>query len=279
MTPSSPVFIGGMYKSGTSLLRAMLGRHSRLFTGLETQWLREDWDGATDDARLDWVSRMALFFDASPDELSTSCGPARDIETCLDRVMGHLTQRAGKSRWVEKSPGNAGVIERILSYWPHAQVLHIIRDPRDVYASMIESRKWVKPDEFAARWCDTVGAARRWLAGQGGKHSAYHELRYERLVMAPAREIAQVLDFLDEPWEPKVAAFDGQPGDFDRVREATGKESPTLRRLANPLTTSRVGVWQQVVPAERWNAVRSELARRGERDLVDELISESNTTV
>ena len=37
MIVSSPVFIGGMYKSGTSLLRAMLGRHSRLFAGLETQ--------------------------------------------------------------------------------------------------------------------------------------------------------------------------------------------------------------------------------------------------
>ena len=36
---SSPAFVGGMYKSGTSLLRAMLGRHSRIFTGLETQWL------------------------------------------------------------------------------------------------------------------------------------------------------------------------------------------------------------------------------------------------
>ena len=279
MIGSSPVFVGGMYKSGTSLLRAMLGRHSRLFAGLETQWLCEAWNEAGSEARFAWLKRMALFFDASPNELSRACGSALDIETCLDRVMGYLTRRAGKSRWVEKSPRNAGAIGRILSYWPTARVLHITRDPRDVYASMIESRKWVEPDEFASRWCETVGAARRWLSQQGGKHPGYHELRYELLVMKPVEEIAKVLSFLAEPWEPQAAEFDGQPRDFDRVREATGKESATLRRLAGPLTTARVGVWERLVPAEKWHIVRRELARRGHGRLVDELTSEPMTTV
>ena len=166
MTESGPVFIGGMYKSGTSLLRAMLGRHSRLFAGLETQWLHETWS-VGGDAQAAWLKRMALFFDASPDELSKACGSARDIETCLESVMSYLAHHAGKSRWVEKTPGNAGVIGRIFSHWPTAQVLHITRDPRDVYASMLEVGKWVEPEEFAARWCATVGAARHWLSKQG----------------------------------------------------------------------------------------------------------------
>ena len=92
----------------------------------------------------------------------------------------------------------------------------------------------------------------------------YHELRYERFVTKPVEKIARVLAFLTEPWEPPVAKFDGQPDDFDRVRQTTGKESPTLRRLATPLTTARVGVWKRVVPAETWKAVRLELVRRGE---------------
>ena len=273
MIVSSPVFIGGMYKSGTSLLRAMLGRHSRLFAGLETQWVREAWTG-DDDARQEWLERMAVFFDASPGELSAACGSAQDIETCLDRAMSFLTKRAGKSRWVEKTPGNAGQIARILSGWPRAKVLHIIRDPRDVYASMIETGKWVEPEQFVTRWCETIGAARRWLSSQGGEHLAYHEPRYEQLVSGPVEEMQRVLGFLGEPWEPQVADFDGQPDDFDRVLRATGKESRTLRRLAAPLTIARVGVWKQVVPLDRWAAVRRELVRRGEGPLVDELTSE-----
>ena len=39
----APIFIGGMFKSGTSLLRAMLGQHSAIASGLETYWFDWDW--------------------------------------------------------------------------------------------------------------------------------------------------------------------------------------------------------------------------------------------
>jgi hypothetical protein len=271
---SNPIFIGGMYKSGTSLLRAMLGHHSHLFAGLETQWLNERWSGAPGRMREEWLERLAVFFDAPATELEAACGDAADVETCLDRVLSFLTRRAGKERWIEKTPGNAGAIDRILDHWPNARVLHIIRDPRDVYASMIESRKWTVPEDFAERWTGTVGAARQWLERQGGAHPAYYELRYERLVQDPEGETRRILDFLGEPFEARVAEFLGQSEDFDRVRKATGKESPTLQRLAEPITTARVGVWKDVVGHERWSAVEAELIRDGNGALVEEILRE-----
>jgi hypothetical protein len=278
MRANDPIFIGGMYKSGTSLLRAMLGHHSCLFAGLETQWLNERWDGSAPQARRDWLQRLSVFFDAPFAELEAACGDATDVETCLDRVLTFLAARAGKERWIEKTPGNAGAIDRILSYWPGARILHIIRDPRDVYASMIESRKWTVPEDFARRWTGIVTAARSWLAGQGGTHPAYYELRYERLVRFPETETRKILDFLGEPFEEGVAEFLGQSEDFDRVRKATGKESPTLQRLAEPITTSRVGVWRDVVPPEQWRAVEAELRRDGSGGLVDELIADGEAS-
>ena len=41
---TSPIFIGGLFKSGTTLLRAMLGQHSAIASGLETQWFKMDWE-------------------------------------------------------------------------------------------------------------------------------------------------------------------------------------------------------------------------------------------
>ena len=111
----------------------------------------------------------------------------------------------------------------------------------------------------------------------GGEHDAYYELRYEQLVCSLAEEMERVLDFLDEPWEPQVADFPGQPDDFDRVLRATGKESSTLRRLAEPLTVARIRVWNQVVRPDMWAAVRRDLVRRGEGSLVDELTSAQTT--
>ncbi len=274
MQAHNPIFIGGMYKSGTSLLRAMLGHHSHLFAGLETQWIHERWENGGAKGRREWLERLAVFFDAPLEELEAACGDAADVETCLDRVLSFLAGRAGKARWIEKTPGNAGEIGRILSHWPDARILHIIRDPRDVYASMIESRKWTVPEDFARRWRGIVAAARTWLAEHGGTHPAYYELRYERLVREPEAETRKILEFLDEPFEDGVAEFLGQSEDFDRVRRATGKESPTLQRLAEPITTSRVGVWKDVVPPEQWRLVETELRRDGNGSLVDELIAD-----
>jgi hypothetical protein len=276
MVSDHPIFIGGMYKSGTSLLRAMLGHHSRLFAGLETRWLHEQWEGDVTIARRSWLERLSVFFNATVGELEAVCGETDSVEMCLDRIMTYLAARAGKARWIEKTPGNVGAIARIKSYWPRAHIIHIVRDPRDVYASMIESRKWINPEEFAERWRATVAAARSWLMAQGGTHPAYYELRYERLVCCPEDEMRKVLAFIGELFEPRVAAFSGQPEDFDRVRKATGKESPTLRRLAHPITTARVGVWRSIVTPEQWQAVDEKLAGAGSGEVVEELIAETD---
>ena len=39
-----PIFIGGIFRSGTTLLRAMLGQHPNIAAGLETYWFDIDWD-------------------------------------------------------------------------------------------------------------------------------------------------------------------------------------------------------------------------------------------
>jgi hypothetical protein len=274
MLSRDPIFIGGMFKSGTSLLRAMLGRHSRLFAGLETQWLNERWD-ADPDSRSRWFERMSAFFEVPLADLEKACKGAVTIETNLDRLMACLVARHKKARWIEKTPGNAGAIDRILALWPDASILHIIRDPRDVYGSMIESRKWTAPEDFAARWIGTVAAARDWRKAHGGSHPAYYELRYERLVLDPDGETRRVLAFLGELFESVVAEFPGQGEDFERVRRMTGKESPTLYRLAKPISTERIGVWRSVVPAEMWELVYAEFVRSGHSELIDSLIVET----
>lgn len=278
-TDSGPIFIGGMYKSGTSLLRAMVGQHSRLFAGLETQWFFESWsedeDGSQEEKRR-WLERLSIFFKVPLEELSAACTEARTVETALECIMGKLTEQASKSRWVEKTPGNVGVIDRILDSWPEARIIHVIRDPRDVYASLVESDKWTDPEEYAVRWRGTVGAGRAWFREAGERRSAYYEIRYERLVHEPHKEMQKLMAFLGERWEPGLDSFSGRPQDFRRVRRATGKESSTLRRLSRPLTTDRVRIWPGVVTEERWNEVLAALERKGMRSLAERLVRESD---
>jgi hypothetical protein len=248
----------------------MIGRHPQIFTGLETQWLFEDWQ--TDPAGKDrWLSRMAVMYATPFGTLRDTCEPARRPEQALDLMMAELARYAGKSRWGEKTPGNAGVIPRILRFWPDAFVVHITRDPRDIYASMVNNNRWTEVEEFVPRYLSTVVAAREWLASHGGEHDRYYELRYEDLVIHPREEIRRLLEFLGEGFDARASEFPGQPEDFHRVYGATGKKSPTLARLSEPLTRSRIGVWRDVVPTEKWSAIYRELSRRGAARIADEL--------
>ncbi|MBT5190889.1 MAG: hypothetical protein HOM07_00975, partial [Rhodospirillaceae bacterium] len=43
MSNTSPIFIGGLMRSGTTLFRAMLSQHSAIASGLETHWFDIDW--------------------------------------------------------------------------------------------------------------------------------------------------------------------------------------------------------------------------------------------
>ena len=70
--------------------------------------------------------------------------------------------------------------------------------------------------------------------------------------------------------------FDGRPQDFERVQRATGKVSSTLKRLAQPLSDSRIGIWRSIIGEQGWVPVQAELARRGYNEIVQTLIGETD---
>lgn len=270
----APIFIGGMFKSGTTLLRAMLGQHSAIASGLETYWFDWDWSGR-DGARLrQTLARLADYFDMSADAVLTLAKSEDTPEAFLDALMTELASRQGKQRWAEKTPGNIAHIDRIWKAWPDAQVVHIIRDPRDIFASLVEAKKWDTAPEFADRWAATIGRGERLLAALRPGAQSYLAIRYEDLIGAPDATMRRVTDFLREPWEPQVASFSGRQEDFDKVLEATGKASTTLERLKEPLTGERVGIWPQVLSQAQLAAIQQAVAARGFGDLYERVTTE-----
>jgi hypothetical protein len=131
----------------------------------------------------------------------------------------------GSRRAVEQTPETAFVLEAVRRAFPHAQIVHIIRDGRDVVCSLLErgwlsagrrgeddarrpygaeARFWVEPEragEFAQA-TDARRAAWAWrryvttarVAGAGA-----FEIRYERLASDPAAVAHELALFLDAP--------------------------------------------------------------------------------
>lgn len=268
----APVFIGGMFKSGTTLLRAMLSQHGAIASGLETYWFGWDWEKRQEPEFQQALDRLTTFFDLDRAELAVMAQAAPTPEGFLDTMMRAVADRDGKRRWAEKTPGNVAHVDRIWAHWSDAPVVHIIRDPRDIFASLVEAKKWDTAEEFASRWCAIVGEGERLRVRLQPDSDHYHAIRYEDLIRAPEPTMRAVLAFLGEPWEPAVAKFEGRGEDFDKVRDATGKESTTLARLRQPLGDERVGIWQRVLSAAQVAEIRAAVEARGFAELYDRIV-------
>jgi hypothetical protein len=138
----------------------------------------------------------------------------------------------GGLRAVEQTPETAFVARAVRSAFPHARLVHIVRDGRDVVCSLLErgwlsarrrgaddaglpfgahGRFWVEPgreEEFESA-SDVRRAAwawRRYVEAAASAPGAY-TVRYERLAADPAAAARELAAFVDAPVDPLAAAL------------------------------------------------------------------------
>ena len=118
---TAPVFIFSAPRSGSTLLRAVLGSHTDLYAPPELPLKHL---GVRADTK--WI-------EASLDGLELTI---EDLEHMLwDRVLADALQRSGKPRIVVKTPSNVLVWERIAACWPDARHVFLLRHPAAAVAS------------------------------------------------------------------------------------------------------------------------------------------------
>jgi hypothetical protein len=282
VTSPPPIFLGGMFKSGTSLLRAMLGQHRNIAAGLETYWFEINpaaGTGRGGEPFTDTAARMATYFGLPAADVMAFAEASSSAEVFLDRLMSAVAAAQGKARWAEKTPGNVAHAGRIVAHWSEATVVHIVRDPRDVFASVREAGKWTSVEEFGSRWCAVFAGLVSSRAAGVLHEGNYLEIRYEDLVAEPEATMRAVVAFVGEDWDSAAGCFEGRDDEFRTVLAATGKESTTLERMKQPLNRTRLGIWPKFVPEQDIAAMRQYAeANFGLGVEWDRVIAESSAT-
>ena len=216
-----PIFIIGCQRSGTTLLRLILDAHPRLSCGPESRFLAdlakvtgEEWPRIEPYGfpREYFIDRFAQLFH--------------------EFQMGYA-ERRGKVRWGDKSPRYTLHLPFLDELFPNCQVIHVIRDGRDVVSSHRERWGYASAYKATAKWQRYIHTARAASATLGPDR--YVEVRYEQLVADPKPELERILGFLDEPWDDAVLHHE------DVSHDVT--ESYRLRKApaAGPIEQSRVG--------------------------------------
>ena len=177
-----PVFIGGMYKSGTTLLRMMLSQHSDMVSGLETFWFDlnwEDrnsgrteyvgrrWDGTRDEAPGDQIERLCRYYGLDPVAHADRIDACSSREEFLDFLLTTYAATCGAGRWTEKTPPNILHWERVFRAWPDARLHpHGPRSPGRLHRP--EADRQVGHPGGVRQAVDTVLFRRRQGRGRGG---------------------------------------------------------------------------------------------------------------
>ncbi len=195
-------------------------------------------------------------------------GDCRDHGDVFYRVFDFLTLRAGRGRWMEKTPSHVFQIEVILRSIPTARFVEITRDPRDILASKKTRRETVwSTDRYgdeeraykhlekaydplwdALSWKSAVTAGR---AARAKHPDRMLRISYEHLVADPESVLRQICDFLEMPFEPAMlAATGGNSAEWNGAPAKDGIYTSSVGRWQQTLTSPELALCQAVVQRE-----------------------------
>ena len=209
-----PIFVVGCQRSGTTLLRLMLDSHPSISCGPETRFL-DDLERITG---AEWHRLQQFGFPKAYWE--------EKIAELFASVHRDYAAARGRTRWADKTPRYALQLDFIDRLFPTSQILHVIRDGRDVVVSHKELVGYAAAVRAAEKWPRYVRAAR--ATGSRLGRERYREVRYEELVAEPEKTMRAVLDFLGEEWSAAVLAPDEAEHDVPaayRVRAARRRDA------------------------------------------------------
>ncbi|MFA9432471.1 sulfotransferase [Egicoccus sp. AB-alg2] len=246
-----PVFVAGQERSGTSLLYALLASHPNLAMTRRTNLWRYfygQYGDLADPANLERCLTMLLRYrriavlDVDGERLRSDFLRGEATYARLFwLVEQQVADRLGKPRWGDKSLDTERFADPIMAAYRGARILHMIRDPRDRYASVLVRWKSRRGDVGAgtAAWLASVALGER---HQRRYPAQYRIVRYETLVQAPERTLREICDFIGEPYRDGMLGMAGA----SRFRDDGGNSSYGPRTVG-VISADSIGRYREVL--------------------------------
>jgi len=268
----NPIFIVGCDRSGTTLLSLVLNECDDLNVTLESGFLpklrsRTEEYGDFSESRQRWYfvrdlqythatpKTFALdIFDISDTEAEAAvCEVApTDYPGACRAVFRADARAAGAMRWANKTPKYIQHIDWLAEAFEDAQFVHIIRDPRDVAASLMRAGWHPTYREAADYWKKQVRAGRE--SGSHLEDRRYTEVFYEDLVLKPKEEIKKISERLSIDVGNNALQF------YETADEEVHDEHKYLFPLIDqPIDPSRAYAWKREMDKKAVADVESEV--------------------
>lgn len=245
---SSPFFIVGSPRSGTTLLRFILSSHSRIYIPDETGFVpflrkppHENLSLSEVQEVLARIGRLNRFWDGMVNDLDAfyAALPQPTLANLLDGLFQQRIVPHGATRWGDKTPLYVRYVPTIRALFPQAKFIHMIRDGRD--ATLSAFKKWGHEKAYMDHTYLLINWRRNVEAGWQAQKllgADYLEVRYEELVSEAETAVSRICTFLDEPFESTMVDQTG-------LAQQVGGGIDAHVEVQKPINRNSIGRWQQ----------------------------------
>ena len=227
---ATPIFVVGMPRSGTSLIEQILASHSAIHGAGE----------------LHALPQIAAEIGGVPEGLGGLTGD--DLARLGDDYLARAgAPPPGKTRVVDKLPGNfvnVGLIRLIL---PEARIIHVRRDAIDTclscYSKIFKAANLpytYDQTELGLFYRDYDKLMAHWRTSLPATH--FFEVDYEAVVDDLEGQARRMIAFLDLPWDPACL-------EFHRTKRPV--RTASVNQVRKPIYRASVGRWRAHAAALR----------------------------
>ncbi|HEX5230435.1 MAG TPA: sulfotransferase [Bryobacteraceae bacterium] len=239
----APVFIIGSQRSGTTLLRVTLNRHSQLAVCGETEFFRRLYtrrhafgDPANEQNRARIVSAYLAVRPVRQLGIDLSLLEERMMREGVNwssifaSLLSAYATTHGKPFAGEKTPGHAWHVHTLCEWYPDCAIIHLIRDPRAVVYSLTNVPWASRSVLMGARMWHSINTA----ALAASKRDNYMAVKYEDLVARPEQELARICRHIGLDYEEAL------------LEPIAGQRDPDkpFHPAYQKITAGRAAVWQ-----------------------------------
>lgn len=243
------VFIGGMPRSGTTLLRAILDAHPDIRCGGETRVIPRILSLRNNMFNMPYEARR----------LKEAGVESTVFDHAVAEFMLEIIVRHGPpaKQLCNKDPFTLKSAVYIKSLFPNARFLFMIRDGRAVAHSIV-SRKVTISGFNITSYRDCIV---KWNGAIANMHNQCESLGigvclpiyYEKLVMHPEDTTRKILNFLKLPWNDSVLHHDRYIGTDETDKIVLSKLERSTDQVVKPVNTEALSSWIGHIPRDVMN--------------------------
>lgn len=221
----APIFICGMFRSGSTLIEQILATHSHVTAGGE----------------LDLIPQLSASIPTYPESVGRA--DSETVRVWRDTYLRGLASRPDEDHAVtDKRPENFLHVGLIKTIFPSAKIVHTRRNRLDNLLSLYflhldPAMSYALDLEDSAHWYDEhLRLMERWKSLYPGD---IIDVDYDDLVREPEPVLKPLLEFLGLAWEKGLL-------EFHRTKEAV--KTASVWQVRQPLHARSSGRWRNYSP-------------------------------